>query len=94
MIIKEAVANGRLTEAGDAAGALASVAASHHTSVDAVAIAAALAQPGIQVVLSGAASLDQLRSNLVALDLPTMELPALAEPAEAYWSARSSRPWT
>ena len=93
VIIKEAVANGRLTDVGDAARALASAAAAHDASVDAVAIAAALAQPGVSVVLSGAASVGQLRSNLQALSLSAVDVPSLAEEPGSYWAARSSRPW-
>jgi aryl-alcohol dehydrogenase-like predicted oxidoreductase len=94
VIVKEAVANGRLTEAGDAAPSLAAIARERATTVDAVAIAAALAQPGVSVVLSGAASVSQLASNLDALRLGDVDLPDIAVPAADYWSARSARPWT
>ena len=39
-------------------------------SLDALALAAVLARPGVDVVLSGAAAVDQLRSNLAALAVP------------------------
>ena len=61
---------------------------------DALAIAAALAQSWVSVVLSGAAGIDQLASNLRALDVVTTGMPDVAEPAEDYWAARSARPWT
>jgi hypothetical protein len=46
------------------------------------------------VVLSGAAGIDQLQSNLRALEVGPVEIPDLAEPAEQYWAARAARPWT
>jgi aryl-alcohol dehydrogenase-like predicted oxidoreductase len=61
---------------------------------DAEALAAALAQPWADVVLSGAASVETLRSNLRARELPDPgELGDLAEDSEAYWALRSSLPW-
>ena len=65
--VKEALANGRLTARG-ASGALAEVAGELGVGEDAVALAAALAQPWADVVLSGAATVEQLRSNLRARD--------------------------
>jgi aryl-alcohol dehydrogenase-like predicted oxidoreductase len=97
VIVKEAVANGRLTRAGDAGTAespLGRAAAASALEPDAVAIAAALAQPWVSVVLSGAATVEQLISNLRALDIGAAEIPDVAEPADAYWAARSARPWT
>jgi aryl-alcohol dehydrogenase-like predicted oxidoreductase len=99
VIVKEAVANGRLTAAeaadGDRAAALA---AELGIGVDQLAIAAALAQPWAATVLSGAATAEQLASNLAAaaVHLPPAaldELAALAEPPAEYWAARSRRPW-
>jgi aryl-alcohol dehydrogenase-like predicted oxidoreductase len=61
---------------------------------DAEALAAALAQPWADVVLSGAASVETLRSNLRARELPPPgELADLIEDSEAYWALRSSLPW-
>jgi aryl-alcohol dehydrogenase-like predicted oxidoreductase len=97
VIVKEAVANGRLTPAGDAGGpesVLSGIAAAWGYDVDALAIAAALAQPWGSIVLSGAATVDQLESNVRALEVAVPEIPDLAEPAEEYWSARSARPWS
>jgi aryl-alcohol dehydrogenase-like predicted oxidoreductase len=100
VLVKEAVANGRLAPGGDAAGAdgpLGRLAAGHGATTDAVAIAAALAQPWATVVLSGAVSLGQLTANVAALRL---DVPAhlgadlgMAGPAVEYWSARAARPW-
>ena len=68
-------------------------------TADAVALAAALAQPWADVVLLGAATVAQLRSNLAAADvaLAPEALAALAplvEPAEAYWRRRAQLAWT
>jgi aryl-alcohol dehydrogenase-like predicted oxidoreductase len=92
ILVKEAVANGRLVP-GQAPPALTDLATSQGVTEDAVALAAALANPWATVVLSGAVTPDQLRSNLGALEAgPVPELD-LAEPPEDYWAARSARPW-
>jgi aryl-alcohol dehydrogenase-like predicted oxidoreductase len=101
VIVKEALANGRLTPRGDAgrAGPLALLARDLHVSADAVAIAAALARPWADVVLLGATSVEQLGSNLRALEIrggPALlrRLDGLREDPVAYWSARAALPWT
>ncbi|HVC40705.1 MAG TPA: aldo/keto reductase [Candidatus Saccharimonadales bacterium] len=97
VIVKEVLANGRLTRFGGEGGAsstLGRAASASGVEPDALAIAAALAQPWASVVLSGAATVDQLASNLKAVDIAAVEIPDVAEPAEAYWTARSARPWT
>jgi aryl-alcohol dehydrogenase-like predicted oxidoreductase len=100
VVVKEAVANGRLTSEGDGVDPrLAEIAARHRVGADAVAIAAALAQPWCDVVLSGAVTTGQLASNAAAaaVSLAPAELAALAalaEPPQRYWAARSHRPWT
>lgn len=99
VIVKEAVANGRLTPRGDPPPAMRAVAEEHRTSVDAVALAAALAQPFVDVVLSGAATPAQLESNLRAHSLvlapgAVAELTTEAERPTAYWQRRSSLEWT
>jgi aryl-alcohol dehydrogenase-like predicted oxidoreductase len=86
-MLKETLANGRLTARAGAA------------TTDAVVLAAALAQPWADVVLSGAATRDQLHSNLGARevtldDAARAQLAALAEPPERYWSERSALAWT
>ncbi len=95
VIVKEAVANGRLTSRDrDIADRLRSVAP--EWSPDAVAIAACLHQPWSSVVLSGAATRDQLASNMKALDIPrlvTERLPALEESPDDYWGTRGALPW-
>jgi aryl-alcohol dehydrogenase-like predicted oxidoreductase len=95
VIVKEALANGRLTPRGDCAP-LKRAAERVGSSEDAVAIAWVLQRPWVDVVLSGAATPDQLRSNLAATRLTTLdpELDDLAEPSERYWSTRSELSWT
>jgi aryl-alcohol dehydrogenase-like predicted oxidoreductase len=100
VIVKEAVANGRLTPHGLGAErrVLHRVAARHGTTVDAVAIAAVLANPWVDVALSGAVNPAQLGSNLAAegleLDADDLaELAALAMPPERYWAERGELPW-
>jgi len=97
VIVKEALANGRLTTRGDT-GPLAQAARERGTTPDALALAAVLAQPWVDVALSGVATVDTLHSNLAALDVawdPELEerLAGLAEPAEAYWERRGELAW-
>jgi aryl-alcohol dehydrogenase-like predicted oxidoreductase len=101
VIVKEAVANGRLTPhgRGPAAAALGRVAARHGVGVDAVALAAVLANPWADVVLSGAVTPGQLEANLAAvrveLDPAELEeLAALAEPPQRYWRERAALAWS
>jgi aryl-alcohol dehydrogenase-like predicted oxidoreductase len=66
---------------------------------DATAIAAALANPWVDTVLSGAVTTEQLQSNLRALELrpSAAELADLlqgAEPVDQYWRERSALAWT
>ncbi|MFU8839590.1 MAG: aldo/keto reductase [Nitriliruptoraceae bacterium] len=98
VIVKEAVANGRLSPRGRPPAPVAAAARELGIGVDALAIAVALAQPWSHVVLSGATTVAQLDSNLAAADvqLPpglAEELAAVAEPATAYWQQRSALPW-
>jgi aryl-alcohol dehydrogenase-like predicted oxidoreductase len=98
VILKEVLANGRLA-GRERIDALARAAASLGTTPDAIAVAAAMAQPWAGVVLSGAATVDQLESNLAARAIalgPGLleELDALTEPAGEYWRRRSALEWT
>jgi len=97
VIVKEAVANGRLTDRR-APEALSGAARGRGVGADAIALALALAQPWADVVLSGASTTAMLESNLAALRIAVDEdlvrrLDGLAEPAEAYWSTRAALPW-
>ena len=96
VIVKEALANGRLVT--DPPPALRAVAGRLGADPDAVALAAAAAQPWADRVLLGAAGVAQLTANLLAdrLDLTVGDLTEMsgsAEPAEEYWAARSALPW-
>jgi aryl-alcohol dehydrogenase-like predicted oxidoreductase len=97
VIVKEAVANGRLTARGDVPE-LIEAAARTGVSVDALALAAVLAQPWVDVVLSGASTADMVVSNVAALDVAvdpeTLErLNAVAEDPDGYWERRSALSW-
>jgi aryl-alcohol dehydrogenase-like predicted oxidoreductase len=101
VIVKEALANGRLTPhgGGPARAALDAVAGRHGVTADAVALAAALANPWVDVALSGAVTVEQLRTNLVACSLELTaadleELHPLAEPADRYWAERGALRWS
>jgi aryl-alcohol dehydrogenase-like predicted oxidoreductase len=93
ILIKEAVANGRLAPGGTAPPALTELAAANGVTEDAVALAAALANPWATIVLSGAVTTAQLDSNLTALTVGPVPGLDLAEPPGHYWAARSARPW-
>ncbi|MGW4274660.1 aldo/keto reductase [Streptomyces seoulensis] len=97
VIVKEGMANGRLA-GPDAPEALRAVARETGLGCDAVALALILRRPWAGVVLSGAATLDQLASNLhaAAVDLDddqAARLNALAEEPHAYWERRGQLPW-
>ena len=98
VIVKEALANGRLATRG-AAPALDRVADRLGAGPDAVAIAAVLAQPFVDIVLSGAATVGAVRANLAAAGLELdddalAELDAaLEQDSAAYWAQRGELPW-
>ncbi len=97
VMVKEALANGRLTARGGDA-ALTRAARERATTEDALALAAALAQPWANLVLSGAATVGQLRSNLAAREVAwddelEARLAGLVEEPDSYWAARAELPW-
>jgi aryl-alcohol dehydrogenase-like predicted oxidoreductase len=97
VIVKEVLANGRLTPRGGDS-LLTEVAAERGTTPDALAFAAVLAQPWADVALSGATTVEQLRSNLAALEVDyddelDRRLASLVEEPGHYWSTRASLPW-
>jgi aryl-alcohol dehydrogenase-like predicted oxidoreductase len=101
VIVKEVLANGRLTDRGDDPNLeiVRRVANRHGASVDAVALAVALSRPWADVVLSGAVTPAQLATNLDAFDVHLSddeleELATLREPSERYWQARAELSWT
>ncbi len=104
ILLKETLANGRLTRRNEApafASARARLEAQARRlecPLDALALAAALARPWAHVVLSGAATAAQLHSNLEALGVhwdeeAAVALSSLAEPPEEYWRTRAALPW-
>ncbi len=97
VIVKEALANGRLTLRGGIAE-LKGAAGRAETTPDALALAAVLAQPWADVVLSGAVTVDELDSNLTAARLEVdpgllEHLEGLREDPVAYWETRAALPW-
>lgn len=95
VVVKEGVANGRLTGRGLPAGSPVQAAARElGVGADAVALAAALAQPWADVVLSGAATVAQLRSNAAARDVAVqVEVDVASEDPQQYWATRAALPW-
>ena len=104
VIVKEALANGRLTERNRLDGdeelveALGDVADALGVGLDGAALAAAMAQPWSHVVLSGAATPEQRTSNLRALGAEWTERLAktfenFVEEPKDYWRTRSFLPW-
>lgn len=103
VVVKEAVANGRLTARGlsgqgDVPPELADLAGELKVTPDAVALAAAMQQPWADLVLSGAATVAQLQQNLSALSLSAGQerlgrLGSLARAPEFYWQTRAGLPW-
>ena len=105
VIVKEGLANGRLTarerdpEILSRRRALERLAREREVGIDAIALAAVLVQPWSDVMLSGAASVQQLRENVRAAEvrIGLEELAALGETAMDpvdYWTRRSTLAWT
>lgn len=104
VILKEVLANGRLTARNgepalhDSMNALSEQAQRLNSTIDALAIAAACVQPWADVVLSGATTEEQLDSNLRALELTSKVLSdelvgPFAEAPSEYWRHRAKLPW-
>ncbi|MFD4411596.1 aldo/keto reductase [Streptomyces sp. NPDC058476] len=97
VIVKEGLANGRLADPY-APDVLKTVAAEASLGSDAIALALILRQPWAGVVLSGAATANQLASNLHAAvvdldDDQLARLDGLVEDPRAYWERRAQLPW-
>jgi len=103
-IVKEALANGRLTnrntvpEFQDKLEVISEMAHAHQVGIDAIAIAYILHQSWVSIVLSGAVQKSHLDSNLEALhvDIQPVEidkLNQLLESPEEYWQTRSVLEW-
>ena len=104
VIVKEALANGRLTQRNtdpafaDKRRLLEAESARMRTTPDALALAAVLARPWADVVLSGAATAEQLQSNLAATTVSWDEaaartLDSLREDPQEYWKIRGGMVW-
>ncbi|MFE8992661.1 aldo/keto reductase [Streptomyces collinus] len=97
VIVKEGMANGRLA-GPHAPQVVREIAEGAGLGCDAVALAVILRQPWAGVVLSGAATTNQLASNLHAAvvdldDEQLTRLAALVEEPQAYWERRAQLPW-
>lgn len=99
VIVKEALANGRLTARdGAPVPALVDAAADAGVTLDALALAVALAQPWADIVLSGASTPEMLASNVAAAGIELDEelperLGALGEDPASYWEKRAALAW-
>jgi aryl-alcohol dehydrogenase-like predicted oxidoreductase len=111
VVVKESLANGRLTGgAGSGNGEegigifaplvarISEVAESRGTTIEKLALAAALTRPWADVVLTGAATETQIRSSAAAVEVAydselEKQLRPLAIASDDYWRARSSFEW-
>ncbi len=104
VIIKESLANGRLTPRNQDADfaktrdTLENMARSYDSSMDAISLAFVLAHPWAHVVLSGAAVEAHLDSNLSAAEIELSEealdhLRQFSESPDEYWNERSQLAW-
>jgi aryl-alcohol dehydrogenase-like predicted oxidoreductase len=100
VILKEVLANGRLTSRGDVreTSELRRVASSQGVTPDAVAIAAALSRPWADLVLLGASTVEQLEANVKAGQVrlsaeDQRALDGMREPPQRYWETRSRLSW-
>jgi aryl-alcohol dehydrogenase-like predicted oxidoreductase len=104
IIVKEALANGRLTIRnndpsfeGKLAG-LSDIASETGAGLDQIALAAVLNQPWVDTVLSGAATVAHIKSNSAAVNVgwsPEVaeQLLQLAESPSVYWQTRARLSW-
>ena len=106
VVVKESLANGRLTQGNRQADEVFSpplarireVAEGRSTTIEMLALGAALARPWADVVLTGAATVEQVQSSVAALEFgydPELEekLRSVAIDSTEYWRARSSFRW-
>ena len=89
VLVREAVANGRLTAAGGPSAPLTALAAGRGVTEDAI----GLAQPWASVVLSGAVTARSWDENLAALTVGLLPALSLAETPGGCWAQRAARPW-
>lgn len=99
VIIKEGVANGRLTDRNNEFSfsrkkeSLSRIAAEHKCGIDSLALAYILKLSWVDIVLSGAATIEHLVSNVMALELKDLPEIDLAEEPRNYWDKRSELEW-
>lgn len=104
VVIKEALANGRLTQKNNNPDFILKLASLNveanrlETTVDALALAAVLSLNWVNVVLSGATNVEQMESNLEAVNvewdyLAAAALSRMAEHPSVYWETRSQMKW-
>ncbi|MFL5442122.1 MAG: aldo/keto reductase [Myxococcales bacterium] len=97
VLVKEALANGRLTSK-EGSGPLRAVAERLRATADAVALSFVAREPWADVILLGATTTAQLDSNLKAIDLRLSPadlavLDGLRVPPQDYWAHRTKLPW-
>jgi aryl-alcohol dehydrogenase-like predicted oxidoreductase len=106
VVVKESLANGRLTHGNrDDDAVLAPLLArirklteARGTTVEILALTAALARPWADFVLTGAATVEQVQSNVAALEFAydrelEEQLRSVSISSTEYWRARSSFRW-
>jgi aryl-alcohol dehydrogenase-like predicted oxidoreductase len=106
VVVKESLANGRLTHDNrnddevfsPLVARIRELAESRGTTVEKLAIAAALARPWADFILTGAATVDQIRSSIAALEAAydaqlEEQLRPLSMASDEYWRARVSFKW-
>jgi aryl-alcohol dehydrogenase-like predicted oxidoreductase len=106
VVVKESLANGRLTDGNRSENEmftsriarLRQLAEGRGTTIEMLALAAALARPWADVVLTGAATVDQVESSVAASGLAydsdlEEELRSVSIGSDEYWRARTSFGW-
>jgi aryl-alcohol dehydrogenase-like predicted oxidoreductase len=106
VVVKESLANGRLTQGNrntneavfPAVARIREIVESRGTTIEMLALAAALARPWADIVLTGAATVGQIQSNVAALDLAyddalDEQLRSAAVGSAEYWRGRSAFRW-
>jgi aryl-alcohol dehydrogenase-like predicted oxidoreductase len=106
VVVKESLANGRLTHGNrnddgvfyPLVAQIRELAESRGTTIEMLALAAALARPWADVVLTGAATIEQIQSSVAALQFGydaelDEQLRSAAVSSTEYWRARSSFRW-
>jgi len=106
VVVKESLANGRLTHGNrqndevfaPLVARLREIAEARGTTIEMLALAGALARPWADFVLTGAATVDQIRASVGAVGLPyddevDEQLRSISISSAEYWRARRSFRW-